>query len=190
LSVWDDQLCIYGDHIYKKREHFIHELVPVFQHFYNHIAVSEEEIGLDYVSHLQAGNMKEILTENLEKDRLSEYTTGGIHKDDLLLKLKGYPIKTIGSQGQQKTYLVSLKLAQFEFICRISGFKPVLLLDDIFDKLDAQRVRQIVSLVAGETFGQIFITDTSGSRLKTILDEIKIENTIFRITNGMTEPYA
>ena len=120
----------------------------------------------------------------LDKDRIVQHTTVGVHKDDLILTLEKYPIKKAGSQGQQKTFLVSLKLAQFDFIKQISGLKPVLLLDDVFDKFDKQRVRQIIELVAENHFGQIFITDTSKDRLEIILKEIDIKYTLFAIESG------
>jgi DNA replication and repair protein RecF len=189
LDIWDEQLSRHGNPIYHKRVGFIHELVPVFQYYYDYIATIPEEVGLRYSSPLHQSPMEQLLKENLDKDRSAEYTTAGIHKDDLELLLKNYPIKIIGSQGQQKTYLVSLKMAQFEFIRKINGFKPILLLDDLFDKLDAGRVKQIVNLVSDDTFGQIFITDTSETRLKKILADIPAESFIFRIDNGIVKFY-
>ena len=112
------------------------------------------------------------------------YSTQGIHKDELEMLLDGYPIKRVGSQGQNKTYLISLKLAQFNFLQRTHEISPLLLLDDIFDKLDSNRVKQIVELVSGETFGQIFITDTNREHLDLILEQLGQNATIFKVENG------
>ena len=125
-----------------------------------------------------------MLTESIDKDRMIQYTTKGIHKDDLVLTLNGHPIKKEGSQGQQKTYLIALKLAQFHFIEKISGIKPMLLLDDIFDKLDLERVEQFIRLVSDDTFGQIFITDTNKIRLDNILGQIDSGYHLFEVKNG------
>ena len=119
-----------------------------------------------------------------DRDRLLGYSTQGIHKDELEMQLDGYPIKRVGSQGQNKTYLISLKLAQFDFLKRTHNLSPLLLLDDIFDKLDSNRVKKIVELVSGETFGQIFITDTNREHLDSILLQLGQESTIFNVENG------
>ena len=144
-------------------------------------------MSLSYESHLEQGNFRKLLKEVLYKDRILQYSTVGIHKDDLNLKLSGYPIKRVGSQGQQKTYLLALKLAKFEFIKNIVGFHPILLLDDIFDKFDKLRVKQIIELVAHQEFGQIFITDTHQDRLETILSELPADYKLFRINEEVIE---
>ena len=170
-----------GEKIYNVRVKFVEELIPIFQEYYTRISGNQEQVQLVYDSQLHEGDFRNILKNVLEKDRIVQHTTAGIHKDDLILTLEDYPIKKAGSQGQQKTYLVSLKLAQFDFIKQISGFKPILLLDDVFDKFDRNRVRQIIELVAENHFGQIFITDTSQDRLENILGEINISHNIFII---------
>lgn len=187
IQLWNEQLVPPGERIFRKRVEFIKRLIPIFQHYYDSIAKGGEEVSLSYQSHLNDGDFKKLLTDALHKDRILQYTTVGIHKDDLNLKLSGYPIKRVGSQGQQKTYLLALKLAKFEFIKNIVGFHPVLLLDDIFDKFDKLRVKQIIELVAHQEFGQIFITDTHQDRLETILSAIPAEYKLFRINEEVIE---
>ncbi len=184
LSVWDDQLTGYGQKIFETRKDFIEKLLPVFSQFYRTISGEREEVELVYESQLFGNDMQTLLKESLRKDLILQYTTTGIHKDDLEMKLGGYPLKKTGSQGQQKTFLVALKLAKFDFIKRISGMNPILLLDDVFDKFDHSRVEQIIRLVAENNFGQIFITDTSISHLKGILEEINIDHKVFSVSHN------
>jgi len=184
LTVWDAQLIEYGTRIYEQRVQFVKKLVPVFQRYYSFVSLDNESVNLAHDSDLYEGSFDEILKEALPKDRLTQYTTVGIHKDDLVLNIGNYPIKKLGSQGQKKTYLVALKLAQFEFIKEISGLKPVLLLDDIFDKLDQQRVEQIVKVVSQEQFGQIFITDTNREHLDSIIKKMDADFRIFFVESG------
>ncbi|OFX82285.1 MAG: DNA recombination protein RecF [Bacteroidetes bacterium GWF2_33_16] len=185
LEIWDDQLIGLGEKIHSTRVKFVENLIPIFQDYYNRISENREKVDLIYDSQLYEGEFKDLLKNSIDRDRMLQYTTIGIHKDDLTLSLNGFPIKKAGSQGQQKTLLVSLKLAQFDFIKQISGLNPVLLLDDIFDKFDKQRVRQIIELVAEHHFGQIFITDTNQDRLEPILREIDIDHSLFIIeSNG------
>jgi DNA replication and repair protein RecF len=181
LEIWNEQIIALGEKVYKVRVKFVEELIPIFQEYYTRISGDKETVQLVYNSQLHEGEFRDILKDALEKDRIVQHTTVGVHKDDLTLTLENYPIKKAGSQGQQKTFLVSLKLAQFDFIKQLSGFKPILLLDDIFDKFDKNRVRQIIELVAEHHFGQIFITDTSQDRLENILGEINIPHHIFII---------
>jgi len=188
LSIWDAQLVRYGTYVYNEREVLINELIPVFQEYYSNISSGKEKVRLNYRSHLSEGNFLESLNNSLTKDRYLEYTTVGIHKDDLLLEMDDYPVKSLGSQGQQKSYLVALKLAKFDYIKRKAGFSPILLLDDIFDKFDAERVEQIIRLVGNHRFGQIFITDTHQNRLQEILTSHNTEYKLFNITgNGVEE---
>jgi DNA replication and repair protein RecF len=184
LDIYDSELVDAGRRIHQQRINFIEKLIPVFQKYYSTISGGGEEVGLHYVSDLDEGPFEILLSQSVANDKAAQYTTSGIHKDDLVLKLGGYHIKKLGSQGQQKSYLISLKLAQFEFICTISGIKPILLLDDIFDKLDKKRVEQIVKIVAGERFGQIFITDTNRDHLDSILHTITPEYRIYVVVNG------
>jgi DNA replication and repair protein RecF len=188
LSIWDAQLVKYGNYVYNEREILINELIPVFQEYYSLISSEKEKVKLKYRSHLSDGDFTEALQNSIIKDRYLEYTTVGIHKDDLLLEMDDYSVKSLGSQGQQKSYLVALKLAKFDYIKRKAGFSPVLLLDDIFDKFDADRVEQIIRLVGNQRFGQIFITDTHQNRLQDILSSHKTDYKLFRIAgNGITE---
>lgn len=184
LEIWDDQLSALGMQIYNKRVDFLKELLPIFQKYYNFISLGNEEVQLIYHSQIHEKELSLLLKESVHRDLAAQYTTVGIHKDDLVLNLGDYPIKKIGSQGQQKTYLVALKLAQFDFIKNVTGFKPILLLDDIFDKLDAARVKQIIKLVAEDHFGQIFITDTSHEHIEKILIETGIDYRIFNVVEG------
>ncbi len=184
IEIWTDQLVALGEKLYGVRVKFVEELIPIFQEYYTRISGDKEKVKLVYDSQLHESEFKDLLNNSIEKDRIVQHTTVGIHKDDLILTLEGHPMKKAGSQGQQKTYLVSLKLAQFDFIKEISGFKPILLLDDIFDKFDKNRVRQIIELVAENHFGQIFITDTSEDRLEVILEEINIPHHRFLIDSA------
>jgi DNA replication and repair protein RecF len=128
--------------------------------------------------------LHDLLKANIEKDRALQYTSVGIHRDDIVLNIDGYPIRREGSQGQQKTYLIALKLAQFDFLSKVSEIKPLLLLDDIFDKLDIKRVEQLVRLVALDGFGQIFITDTNKNRIDEILTRINSGYCLFKVDAG------
>ncbi|MFC2097644.1 DNA replication/repair protein RecF [Bacteroidota bacterium] len=181
VEIWDDQLVNYGNRIFKKRNKFLEELLPIFSKYFEFISSKNEIVELEYQSHLHKNSLRELLTESIEKDRILQYTSKGIHKDELLLQLGNFPIKRIGSQGQQKTFLIALKLAQFDFIKNLNEITPILLFDDIFDKLDSDRVKQIVKLVADNHFKQIFFTDTSGERIERILKEVGGENKIFHI---------
>jgi DNA replication and repair protein RecF len=187
LSIWDSQLVKYGSYVYEERETLVNELIPVFQEYYSMISSEKEEVRLSYRSHLSEGNFSDALQNSVAKDRILEYTTVGIHKDDLLLEMNNYPVKALGSQGQQKSYLVALKLAKFDYIKRKAGIAPILLLDDIFDKFDAVRVEQIIRLVGNHRFGQIFITDTHQNRLHEILASHKTEYKLFRISENVVE---
>jgi DNA replication and repair protein RecF len=181
LSMWDTQLVKYGTYAYSEREILVNELIPVFQEYYSFISNEKEIVELSYRSQLGESDFNESLQNSVAKDRILEYTTVGIHKDDLLLEMNDFPVKSLGSQGQQKSYLVALKLAKFDYIKRKAGFSPILLLDDIFDKFDADRVEQIIRLVGNHRFGQIFITDTHQSRLNDILSSLDTDYKLFRI---------
>jgi len=182
LELWDEQLIRYGEPIYEERIRFVNELLPVFNAFHSHVSGDREQVSLSYQAQLQESAFREGLKASAEKDRIVQYTTFGIHKDDLGMELGDHSLKKSGSQGQQKTFLVALKLAEFEFIRKLTKIPPILLLDDIFDKFDAGRVKHIISLVADNQFGQIFITDTNEQRLKGILKEIPADHKVYRIT--------
>ena len=181
LSVYDEQLTEYGARIYEVRKDFLEKFIPIFNEKYQIISGDKESVNLKYKSQLYDFEMKALLQKSLEKDKILQYTTSGIHKDDLSFEIGTYPIKKFGSQGQQKSYLIALKLAQFQFIKEQSKMIPILLLDDIFDKLDENRVSQIVDLVNNDEFGQIFITDTHSERTENIIKQSNSEYQIFKL---------
>ena len=187
LELWDAQLIEYGARIHEQRIIFVEKLIPVFQRYYSFISQDNEKVSLVHESALYNSDFEVLLKESQQKDRAIQFTTQGIHKDDLVFYLGDYPIRKLGSQGQMKTYLVSLKLAQFDFVKEISGLKPILLLDDIFDKLDQFRVEQIIKVVAGEQFGQIFITDTNREHLDSIIKKMDADFRIFMVDSGKVE---
>ena len=185
MSLWEEQMAMAGEQIYQKRDAFVKEMVPIFQRFYETISGNREQVALKYVSHCQRGPLLEVIQRDRFKDRAIGYSLHGIHRDDLEIALGGHQMKREGSQGQHKTFVIALKLAQFDFLKRTNmQTTPLLLLDDIFDKLDAQRVEQIVSLVAGNEFGQIFITDTNRDHLDQILSASSHDYKIFYVENG------
>lgn len=183
--VWEEMMASAGEVVYRKRAAFIKEFIPTFQSFYSFISQGSETVGLEYISHLENNSFLDLLKENRSRDQIMGYSLKGIHKDDLNMLLGEFPIKREGSQGQNKTYLIALKLAQFDFLKRAgNNVTPLLLLDDIFDKLDASRVEQIVKLVAGDNFGQIFITDTNREHLDRILSKMNSDYKMFKVESG------
>lgn len=185
LQLWEEFMAKEGEYIYACRKEYIQEFTPIFQHYYAHISQEHEEVSLHYHSHCQRGPLLDVIQKDRAKDRIMGYSLHGVHKDDLEMLLGGYPIKREGSQGQNKTFLIALKLAQFDFLKRTgSQTSPLLLLDDIFDKLDAKRVEQIVKLVNGDNFGQIFITDTNRDHLENILTQSAHDYKLFHVENG------
>ena len=186
MAVWEEMMATAGTVVYQKRKAFIDEFIPVFQSYYAYISQDREEVSLAYESHAAQGDLLQLIKESRQRDRIMGYSLKGVHKDDLIMRLSEFPIKREGSQGQNKTYLIALKLAQFEFLKRTgSQTTPLVLLDDIFDKLDASRVEQIVKLVAGDNFGQIFITDTNRDHLDKILKKIDGDYKLFEVEGGM-----
>lgn len=183
FEVFNEQLVSDAELIYTKRLDFIEKLTPVFQYYHDIISIGREKVSIVYESNMNEGDYITQLKENFNKDIVLGFTTKGIHKDDLVPNIGGYPIKKIGSQGQQKTFLIALKFAQFNFIKGINGVTPILLLDDIFDKLDSLRVEEIVKLVGDDTFGQIFITDTNREHLVAILDKLNNTNIIYKVNH-------
>jgi len=169
-----------GEHIFEKRKKFIDEFLPIFNKHHHAITDAAETVQLVYESHLFEADTLTLLEQNLSKDRALQYTSVGIHKDDLAFQIDHYPIKKFGSQGQQKSFLIALKLAQFEFVKKQSGEKPILLFDDIFDKLDETRVSKIIEMVNQEEFGQLFISDTHSERTETI---VKTTHQSYKIFN-------
>lgn len=169
LSIYNEQLHDLGAVIFEKRKEFIAAFLPIFNKHHQAITGLGEQVQLVYESHLLEKDTLSLLEQNLAKDRALQYTSVGIHKDDLVFQIDSYPIKKFGSQGQQKSFLIALKLAQFEFVKKQSGEKPILLFDDIFDKLDESRVSKIVEMVNQEEFGQLFISDTHPERTENIV---------------------
>ena len=184
FTIWEEMMAQTGEVVFRKREAFVQEFIPIFQSFYSFISQDKEQVELSYDSHARNASLLEVIRDSRVRDQIMGYSLHGIHKDDLNMMLGGFPIKREGSQGQNKTYLVALKLAQFDFLKRKGRTTPLLLLDDIFDKLDAQRVEQIVKLVAGERFGQIFITDTNREHLDRILHKVGSDFRIFKVDHG------
>ena len=181
LVIYNEQLVKRSAIIYEKRLAFMEDFIPVFNARYKNISEGKERISLEYESQLQKQTHKELLETSLPKDKVLQYTTQGIHKDDISFLLEGQPIKKFGSQGQQKTFLVALKFAQFEFLKTQIGGAPILLLDDAFDKLDQKRVTQIISLVEKNDFGQIFITDTHEERTLEALEKSQSNYQVFKL---------
>ena len=180
LSIYNEQLNTLGDFIFEKRKKFLIDFIPIFNNYHREITNSAETVQLVYQSNLFEKDTLTLLEENISKDRALHYTSVGVHKDDLSFEIDNYPIKKFGSQGQQKSFLIALKLAQFDFVKKQSGEKPILLFDDIFDKLDEFRVSKIIEMVNKEEFGQLFISDTHPERteniVKTTLQSYKIFN--------------
>jgi len=184
MEIFEQQMGLTGQYIHQTRKSFIDSFVPVFQNYYNQICGGFEKVELIYQSHLQEQNLETLLSGTRERDFLLGYTTKGVHKDELEMQLFGYPLKRVGSQGQNKSYLIALKLAQFHFLKECNKVTPILLLDDIFDKIDANRVEQIIKLVSGNTFGQIFITDTNRKYLDEIIIKVNKEYHLYQVDNG------
>lgn len=184
LSLIEDMMVAEAHHIFNGRVAFVNELVPIFSEFHNVITGGNESVSLAFRSHMNEGDLSALLRASRADDRRVGHTTKGCHRDDLVMLLGGYAIKKEGSQGQNKSFLVALKLAQFHFLHRKGGEMPLLLLDDIFDKLDSRRVEQIVSLVSGDKFGQIFITDVNREHIDNILESIDGEYKLFEVVAG------
>ena len=182
LAIYNEQLIQFGMPIFEKRQAFITSFSPIFTERYKSISNNNEQVDLKYKSDLFNDDFQILLADSLKKDKALQYTSVGIHKDDLKFEIEGYPIKKFGSQGQQKSYLIALKLAQFDFIKKESGVLPILLLDDVFDKLDEQRVSQIITLVDNENFGQIFISDTHPDRTETAIKQVHQTYKMFDLT--------
>lgn len=181
LKVYDEQLNTYGSVIYNERKTFLSVFIPIFKKRYRAITSSKENVNLAYKTQLNDIDMLELFEQTVERDRILQYTSTGVHKDDLSFEIDGYPIKKFGSQGQQKSYLIALKLAQFDFIKEQANVKPILLLDDIFDKLDDLRVEQLISLVNNDEFGQLFISDTHKERTEEVVKKANQPYKIFQL---------
>ena len=182
LSIYDEQLAPLGQHLYEKRRAFMEEFLPVFSEQYAYISGGKERVNLQYESQLHQSDLATLLRENTERDRSAQYTTSGIHKDDLLFEIEGFPMKKYGSQGQQKSFLIALKLSQFKILQQELGITPIVLLDDIFDKLDDTRVTQLVQLVTQKHFGQLFITDTHSQRTEAVVKSTGLAYELIQVT--------
>ena len=181
LEIYNAQMHDLGSLLFQKRAAFLEAFTPIFKKRYEAISGGKENVKLKYKSQLHDAPLSQLFIENLKKDRALQYTSVGVHRDDLGFKIEGHPIKKFGSQGQQKSYLIALKLAQFDFIKAQSSTTPLLLLDDIFDKLDENRVTQIIDLVNDKNFGQLFISDTHPDRTEAIVKEIHQSYKLFKL---------
>ena len=188
IEIWDEQLIRFGSGLHQKRLHFIDEFIPVFNHYFSIISEGREVVSITYDSQLHRHAFGALLSQNMEKDRALRYTSAGIHKDDLIFEIGSYPVKRFGSQGQQKSFVIAIKLAQFEYTRNVKGFKPILLFDDIFDKLDESRVSQIVQLVSQDSFGQVFISDTQYDRVENLAKSLPIKYHVWEIESGTAKP--
>lgn len=188
LDVYNHQLAPLGENIFEKRKLFIQEFTPWFNKYFNKVSIQgNEKVDLIYKSKLHETRLQDLLNMAFDHDRLLEFTTVGIHKDDLDFVMNGFPVKKFGSQGQQKSFVIALKLAQHDFVKRIKGFSPLLLLDDIFDKLDTLRVNALLKLVTDNAFGQVFITDTDINKIPDLLQKMNIDAAVFKIADGKKE---
>ncbi|PKG51463.1 DNA replication/repair protein RecF [Olleya sp. 1-3] len=181
IEVYNQQLQLYGTEIFEKRKQFLEAFIPLFKSRYKAISNNNEEVSLNYKSDLFDSSLEQLLRKAINKDKALQYTSVGVHKDDLEFNIGDYPIKKFGSQGQQKSFLIALKLAQFDSLKAISGDNPILLLDDIFDKLDETRVAQIIKLVNDENFGQIFLSDTHADRTENAVKQVHQSYEIFKL---------
>lgn len=184
LAAFDMQMSMLAQPIANKRREFVDALIPVVKQYYEELSGGKEDVGIEYRTDLEKGPLDQILEANREKDRLFKYTTAGVQRDDFVFTMNGYPIRKCGSQGQQKSFLVSLKFAQYDLMREDSGVAPILLLDDMFDKLDMGRVSNLLSMVAGSDFGQIFLTDSNKVRLSSIVDALTEDRSYFEAVGG------
>jgi DNA replication and repair protein RecF len=184
LSVWDEQLIYYGDELLQKRSLFLGEFIPLFNSYYHFLSNGAEIVNCVYEKSNVNLLLREAVKNSIQKDRALQYSTTGPHKDELEFTIDAYSLKKFASQGQQKTFLLALKLAQFEFIKTKKGVKPILLLDDIYDKFDAARFTRLMDIVSGDGFGQVFLSDTHPERMRELLQRRKMEHKLFLVESG------
>ncbi|NVK63889.1 MAG: DNA replication/repair protein RecF [Flavobacteriales bacterium] len=184
IEVWNIQMIQLGERIFERRKEFLESFIPVFQKHYNTIGNTDEQVSLTYRSHLLEGDFETLLQRAERKDAQTRYSTVGTHRDDLIFEIKGHPVKKFGSQGQQKSYIIALRLAQYEWLKEQLGVTPVLLLDDIFDKLDQTRVERLMKLVHDQFFGQVLVSDTDEERVRDIFAKNDLESKLFRVAEG------
>ncbi|MDR0711869.1 MAG: DNA replication and repair protein RecF [Prevotellaceae bacterium] len=185
LEVIDAQLSDCAALVFDKRAQLLDDLTPLFQKYYELISQGKERVQLAYVSELKDKSMPELLKQNFQRDCALQFTSSGVHRDDVAMRLDGYPIRKLGSQGQQKTMLLALKLAQVELLQQRLGVHPMLLLDDIFDKLDMQRVENLIGVISHSAFGQIFLTDSNKVRIDNLLREVQWDYKVLEVKGGV-----
>ena len=181
IEIWDHQMIELGLDIFEKRKSFLNEFIPVFQKHYDAIGHVDEEVHLVYKSQLSDAPFVDLLKQYEKKDAYTRYSNVGVHRDDLVFQIKGHPVKKFGSQGQQKSFIIALRLAQYEWLKNHLNTQPVLLLDDIFDKLDHTRVERLMKLVSDQFFGQVLVTDTDIERVEKIFSESNLECKVFQV---------
>lgn len=184
LTIYNEQLIDLGARIHEERKQFMEVFTQLFNRHYSFLTDDAEDAGLHYESQLNTDSFENLLSKSLEKDMLLERTTTGIHKDDLIFSVNGMPLKKFGSQGQQKSFVIALKLAQYTFLTQEKGFKPLLLLDDIFDKIDMLRIKRLLIMISEDEFGQIFITHTNKERIEELFESISVDLRTFEIEKG------
>ena len=184
LEVMDMRMAYYAEPVFQARKKFVEDLKPIVAEYYKALSGGSETVDIEYDSELSKASLESLLAASFEKDRIMKHTTSGIHRDDFIFRMDGHPIRRFGSQGQQKSFLVSLKFAQYELMKRNYGFAPVLLLDDVFDKLDMGRISNLLQMVASNDFGQIFITDSNKVRMAGIVDGLTQDRAYFETSSG------
>lgn len=184
LLIYDTMLAAAADVIFRRRTEVIERMLPLVRSYYSLLSEDREEVGIEYRSELQTAPLMELLLAARQKDFINEHTTSGVHRDDMVLTISDHPLRKYGSQGQQKSFLIALKLAEHTILADHVGERPMLLLDDLFDKLDMRRVAQLLKLVGGDDFGQILITDCNKHRLEYTLSEAQADYQLFHITEG------
>ena len=184
LEVIDMRMAALAQPIYEKRRSFIEDLKPIVSEYYRMLSGGSEQVDIEYESDMSKGPLDNLLASSFEKDRILKYTSVGVQRDDFIFRMGGYPLRRHGSQGQQKSFLVSLKFAQYEIMKKNYGFAPLLLLDDVFDKLDMSRISNLLQMVSGNDFGQIFITDSNKVRMSGIVDALTQDRAYFETVAG------
>ena len=184
LEVIDMRMGALAEPIYQKRKKFIDDLKPIVSEYYKYVSGGSELVDIEYESELSRAGLEQLLSASFDKDRILKYTSAGLQRDDFIFTMNGHPIRRYGSQGQQKSFLVSLKFAQYEIMKKNYGFAPVLLLDDVFDKLDMNRISNLLQMVASNDFGQIFITDSNKVRMSGIVDRLTQDRAYFETVSG------
>lgn len=184
LEVIDMRMASLAEPVYKARKKFVEDLKPIVSEYYKALSGDSEQVDIEYESELSKASLDQLLAASYDKDRIMKHTTSGIHRDDFSFRMNGHPIRRYGSQGQQKSFLVSLKFAQYEIMKKNYGFAPILLLDDVFDKLDMGRISNLLQMVASNDFGQIFITDSNKVRMSGIVDGLTQDRAYFETVGG------